>query len=721
MRIIPFSFSVQKAAVVSLLLVYLPACSDLSPTAVKPEALPPPAAGVQAMTCQGSLAAKSVRCVPANLTQEGISPAIVGGQDTNVRLSSSNVAYTVEDSIFQFDVAVQNLLPERMGTADGVTPHEEGIRVFFSSGPTATAGSGSATVENPDGRAVFTESDQAFYQYDDILDANEVSSARSWRLQVEPTVETFSFTVHVSTKLQPLIVINEIMTNPAGAVQDSAGEYVELYNAGRWPVNLNGFVVADAETNHTIADSVVVPPGGYALLGRSSNQDRNGGIAPVYLYTANSTSTDLTFSNDGSDFVRLRAPSGVLVDSVGYTDAGIAAAAGSARELIDPSLDNASVDGPNWASATVNYDPSNRGSPGAENRPEVALTAVGVATGLDEPVYLTSPPGDDRLFVVEQTGAVRIIEGGQVLVEPFLDLAPRISSGGERGLLSLAFHPDYATNGYFYVNFTGPDGDTEVERFSVSSEPNQADPQSAHPILTVAQPADNHNGGLIKFGPDGMLYIAMGDGGGGGDPDGNGQNLETLHGSMLRIDVDGGDPYAIPDDNPYAGEGDARAEIWASGLRNPWRFSFDHTAGLLYVGDVGQNRLEEINVVPASQAGVNYGWNTMEGSTCYEPSTGCNTTGLTLPVHEYPTSDGCSVTGGYVYRGTAMPELRGTYFYADYCSGQVSSFRYSNGTAVEIRDWDLGDLGNISSFGEDADGELYIVDRGGDVYRLERP
>lgn len=673
------------------------------------------------MICEASLADRSVRCLPRGAPAIGGSPAIVAGQDLNVRLTSSNVSYTEADSIFQFDVTVQNLLPEPMGTVDGVNAHGDGIRVFFSAGPTPTSGSGLAEVDNPDGIGIFTGSDQPYFQYDEILEANEVSAARRWRLHVEPTVATFNFAVYVAAELQPMLVINEIMANPGGAVQDSAGEYVELYNAGRWPVDLNGYVVADADASHTIDRRVIVPGGGYVVLGRSANQSRNGGIAPAYLYTTSSSSAELTFSNSGADFFTLRAPDGTLIDSVGYTDASVAAAAGVARELIDPALDNASVDGANWAAATATYTTSNLGSPGAANSPEVSIAATRIASGLDAPVYLTSPPGDDRLFVVEQTGAVRIIEDGTVLPQPFIDLGGQISTGGERGLLSLAFHPNYATNGYFYVNFTGTDGATEIVRFSVSADPDRANTSSAYPILRVPQPRDNHNGGLIVFGPDGMLYIGMGDGGGSGDPDGNGQNLATLHGAMLRIDVDGGAPYAIPADNPYVGNAEARPEIWAHGLRNPWRYSFDRAAGLLYVADVGQSQREEINVVAATQAGINYGWNTMEGSLCYRPSSGCNTAGLTLPVHEYPTSNGCSITGGYVYRGAAMPELRGTYFYADYCTGRVFSLQYSGGTVSGHREWSLGTLGRISSFGEDADGELYIVDRGGSIYRIERP
>lgn len=362
--------------------------------------------------------------------------------------------------------------------------------------------------------------------------------------------------------------------------------------------------------------------------------------------------------------------------------------------------------------------------PGAD-----AVRLEEVASGLENPLYLTAPVGDSRLFIIEQPGRIRVIENGNLLPTPFLDITDRISSGGERGLLSVAFHPDYASNGFFFVNYTDRNGDTRVERYSVSTDPNRADPASAKLILGVEQPFANHNGGLIVFGPDDMLYIGMGDGGSGGDPRGNGQNRGTLLGAMLRIDVDGGDPYAIPLDNPFVGVPGARPEIWAYGLRNPWRFAFDNEAGDLYVADVGQTEWEEVNVVPASEAGMNYGWNIMEGTHCYESST-CDRQGLTLPVLEYghqtevaladgtqhPT--GCSVTGGYVYRGSQIPELRGTYFYADFCEGWIRGFRYEDGEATEPRGWDFGDIGNILSFGEDAEGELYVLSANGRVYRV---
>src|SRR6266550_6078214 len=266
--------------------------------------------------------------------------------------------------------------------------------------------------------------------------------------------------------------------------------------------------------------------------------------------------------------------------------------------------------------------------------PTFSLSVVEVAAGLSAPLYLTSPPGDSRLFVVEQAGRIRIVKSGTLLTKPFLDIASRVSSGGERGLLSVAFHPSYRTNGFFFVNFTDLAGNTRVERFTVSADPDVADPATSKLILTVVQPFANHNGGLNVFGPDGMLYIGLGDGGSGGDPFGNAQSRGTLLGKILRIDVDHGDPYNIPSGNPFVGQQGARGEIWALGLRNPWRFAFDRTSGLLYVADVGQDRFEEVDVVATSRAGVNYGWNTMEGATCFLAAT-CNQDGLEPPVLVY--------------------------------------------------------------------------------------
>ena len=350
---------------------------------------------------------------------------------------------------------------------------------------------------------------------------------------------------------------------------------------------------------------------------------------------------------------------------------------------------------------------------------EVSLRAVEVASGLSNPLYLTAPPGDDRLFVVEQAGRVRIIKGGVLLPQPFVDITARVSSGGERGLLSIAFHPQYATNGYVYASYTDLAGDTRIERYSVSqTNVDAADPTSARLVLSVAQPYANHNGGLVLFGPDGMFYVGLGDGGSGGDPHNNGQSTATLLGKLLRLDVDGGTPYAIPAGNPFIGQAGARGEIWALGLRNPWRFAFDRVAGLLYVADVGQSQWEEIHAVAADRPGVNYGWRILEGSQCYGAAT-CNAQGLERPVVEYSHAEGCSVTGGAPYRGSLLPGIVGHYFYSDYCAGFLRSFRYENGQAVDRRSWDVGTLGSVLSFGEDAAGELYILSVNGRVYRLE--
>ena len=352
---------------------------------------------------------------------------------------------------------------------------------------------------------------------------------------------------------------------------------------------------------------------------------------------------------------------------------------------------------------------------------QIILGVQEVASGLSDPLYVSTPAGDARLFVVEQAGRIRIIKNGQLLATPFLDISSRVSSGGERGLLSVAFHPSYASNGFFFVNFTDLAGNTRVERFSVSSNnPDLANAGSSKLILTVVQPFANHNGGLNLFGPDGMLYIGLGDGGFGGDPQGNGQNLGTLLGKILRVDVDHGDPYAIPADNPFVGRSGARGEIWAYGLRNPWRFAFDKADGLLYIADVGEGRFEEVDVVAANSGGINYGWNTMEGSTCFI-TTSCNQTGLELPGLVYDHSNGaCSIIGGYVYRGTLIPDLIGHYFYSDYCAGFLKSFRYQNTMATEQRTYDMGSIGSITSFGLDAAGELYMTSSNGRVYRIVR-
>src|ERR1043166_6349889 len=354
-----------------------------------------------------------------------------------------------------------------------------------------------------------------------------------------------------------------------------------------------------------------------------------------------------------------------------------------------------------------------------------SVRLVGVATGLDFPLFLAAPPGDNsRLFIVEKTGRIRIVKNGGLLPAPFLDLSARVSGGGEQGLLGLAFHPQYAANGRFVVNYTNPSGDTRVSVFRVSSNPDVADAASEQVILPVAQPFANHNGGMVVFGPDGKLYIGMGDGGSGGDPQGNGQNKGVLLGKILRVDLSGAGVLSVPADNPFVGQAGARPEVWSYGLRNPWRFSFDRAQGDLYIADVGQNAREEVDVATSAAQfgkGLNFGWNVMEGVACYSPPSGCPRSGLPLPVLDYDHSDGCSITGGYVYRGSAAPGLRGLYFYSDYCSGWVRSFRLQGTAAADQRDWPaLRPGGQVTSFGEDAQGELYIMIQSGKVFRIAR-
>ena len=355
----------------------------------------------------------------------------------------------------------------------------------------------------------------------------------------------------------------------------------------------------------------------------------------------------------------------------------------------------------------------------------LALALQEVASGLDAPIFLTAPPGDSRLFILERLGRIRVLQNGNLLATPFLDISPLTTTSGERGLLSLAFHPQYASNGYFFIYYTNLAGDIVIERRQVSAgNANVADSLSALTIITIPHPTfSNHYGGLLSFGPDGYLTAGTGDGGGGGDPPGNAQNTNILLGKLLRLDVNAStvaQPYAIPPGNPFATAG-GRPEIWAYGLRNPWRYAFDMPAQLLYIADVGQANWEEVDVRPMGQAGNNYGWNIMEGAHCYNSSS-CTQAALVLPAIEYShyAAGGCSVTGGYVYRGSVLPELVGQYLYSDYCSGWLKSFSYGNGTASAVTDWGITNVGNILSFGQDAQNELYMLSGTGKVYQIVR-
>lgn len=340
----------------------------------------------------------------------------------------------------------------------------------------------------------------------------------------------------------------------------------------------------------------------------------------------------------------------------------------------------------------------------------IDLSLRPVVEGLQAPLGVANAgDGSGRLFVVEQGGTVRTVTNGRLSGEPWLDLSAKTAPGGEQGLLGLAFHPDYARNGRLFVNYTDLQGDTVVAEYRSKGGRVTA---AERVLVTIDQPFANHNGGGLAFGPDGFLYIATGDGGGGGDPEENGQALDTQLGKLLRIDVDRRGqrfPYGIPPDNPFAGRPDARPEIWAYGLRNPWRFSFDR--GRVWIADVGQEDLEEIDRAPAGRGGINYGWDDMEGSACYEPPSGCNREGRQLPLAEYSHDEGCAVTGGYVYRGPSYPEMRGAYVFGDYCSGTVWAVA-ADGSPKQ-RPVELLDTEHLlSSFGVSENGELYLTDIG---------
>ena len=347
----------------------------------------------------------------------------------------------------------------------------------------------------------------------------------------------------------------------------------------------------------------------------------------------------------------------------------------------------------------------------ATTAPAQDVALLPIASGLNQPVALTHA-GDTRLFITQQIGTVMVYDALGLRATPFLDIRSIVLSGGERGLLSVAFHPRYRDNGFFFVYYTNKNGDNSVARYQVSAnDPDRADPASGTILLTIPHPDfANHNGGQLQFGPDGYLYVGTGDGGSGGDPSNHAQDLTQLLGKLLRIDVDHGLPYTIPASNPFFGHGNARNEIWAYGLRNPWRFSFDRSSGDLWIGDVGQDTYEEVDLQPATSiGGENYGWRKMEGFHCFNPSTNCTDPSFTMPILEYSHAQGaCSITGGYRYRGTQIPSLKGAYLYGDYCTGSIWTATQTNGV------WTSKTLFTttirISSFGEDVSGELYVMD-----------
>jgi glucose/arabinose dehydrogenase len=384
-----------------------------------------------------------------------------------------------------------------------------------------------------------------------------------------------------------------------------------------------------------------------------------------------------------------------------------------------------SVSTSDGASRVPSAPPSGSTNPPLPTGPDAVALEL-VAEGLDTPIGLAhAGDGSGRLYVLEQVGRVRVIESdGSVRPEPFVDLSSRILSGGERGLLGIAFHPDYERNRRVFVHYSrAGDGATVVSELRASADGRSADPASERTLLGVTQPFPNHNGGQLAFGPDGYLYIGLGDGGAGGDPYGNAQNTEVLLGKILRVDVDGapagGRAYAIPADNPFAPggvrPGGGLPEIWAYGLRNPWQFSFDPEGGDLYIGDVGQSRWEEVNRQPGdSRGGENYGWARMEGRHCYVDN--CDQAPHVKPIAEYSHEWGCSITGGYVYRGERQPELRGIYLFGDYCSGRIFTLQVDEGTVTPKVVLESGL--SITAFGVDSAGEVYVADIGGSIHRI---
>lgn len=365
--------------------------------------------------------------------------------------------------------------------------------------------------------------------------------------------------------------------------------------------------------------------------------------------------------------------------------------------------------------------PTDTPIPAAVALEAIKINLVPIAGGFTKPVYLThAGDGNGRLFVVEQPGRIFVLKDEVVLPTPFLDIVSIVGSdSSEQGLLSAAFHPDYPNNGFFFVNYTDRQGDTVIARYQVSENPDVANPDSARVLMTIGQPYPNHNGGQVVFGPDGYLYVGMGDGGAANDPQNNGQTLSTLLGAILRLDVDNAEPYGVPDNNPFVNVEGARPEIWSYGWRNPWRIAFDPATNDMVIGDVGQNEYEEINVeLAGTPGGQNYGWRLLEGRHCFNPRE-CDpaSLGVVLPIAEYDHGQGCSVTGGYVYRGARFPGLTGIYFYGDFCSGTIWGLRHEpdgRWSELELLRTDV----SISSFGQDETGEVYLVNHQGNIFQI---
>jgi glucose/arabinose dehydrogenase len=398
----------------------------------------------------------------------------------------------------------------------------------------------------------------------------------------------------------------------------------------------------------------------------------------------------------------------------------LASCSGSVQEAITipstPPAATATVPDPVPTTTTSAISPSTTLEPSTTTtattiplEPLQGLAYQEVVSGLAFPIFVDAPPDDSRLFIVTKDGRIWLWKDGSLLVDPFLDIADQVRNEGEQGLLGLAFDPAFADNGRFFVHYSDNSGDTVLSSYVVSADPDRADPESGQILFEADQPASNHNGGMLAFGPDGYLYLALGDGGRANDAFGHGQRSDTVYGALLRFATD---PFGPAPGNPFD-------EVWAYGLRNPWRFSFD--GDLIYIGDVGQGSFEEINVASAGEPGLNYGWPISEGLHCFAPSSGCDVEGITLPVIEVAHSDGgtCSITGGYVYRGSEIPELEGHYFYSDYCGGWLRSFLWDGTAVTGESDWtdDVGSIGRITSFGTDASGEIYVT-TGDTVYRI---
>ncbi len=701
-----------------------------------PSEPPPPATGSLTVTITGLPTGTSAAVTVAG--PSGFSRTLTA---TETLTSLTPGPYTITSSSVTAADGRYAPMPSTLGVtvSAGSTPATAAVSYGLATGSLAVtisglpAGtSGSVTVTGPGGFSRTLIATQTLVGIDPgsyIVTAVDVSTTDN-RYVASPAQQTISVnagTAAATANVAYALASGRLTVTIAGLPQGAnASVLVSGPNAFSRTLTSTTTITLLAPGNYTVS-ATDVTAGNFTYRGTPATQ-----AIPVAASADSAKGTVAYTAIDGALTIAVAGlPTGVSAAITVTGPGGFSQIVAATTTLVRLAAGTYTVSATNVTSGTSSYAPAPltqtatvatgaTASASVAYAASVALRLAPVVSGLSSPVHLTSPQGDPRLFIVEQTGLLRIVKNGQLIAAPFLDLRSRINvptADDEHGVLGLAFHPQYATNGYFFVYYTGVTGDVTIERFQVTANPDVANSNGVV-VLVIPHSSDPyHNGGGIAFGPDGFLYLGVGDGGCCRDPFLNGQNTNSLLGKLLRIDVSTL-PYTIPASNPFVGQANRRAEIWSYGLRNPWRFDIDAQSATLYIADVGEDAREEVDAIPTTTAGANFGWSIMEGAQCLNP--GCSTQGLTLPVLSYDHLQGCSITGGFVYRGTQIPEIAGHYFYSDYCRGFLRSFVLVNGVAVQQRDWPIVSPGFVTSFGKDSSGELYMLTHAGAVLKIVR-